>query len=205
MRLLDRRPVRAFLVATTATLALTACGGNDDSGASDEPSSSASADGGSGSAPDPTAKPADGDRIEAKGFSYAVPQGWKESKNASSAAITLAGDTTDEDGFADNVNVVTDPTIVGVTGSRLEDALVNVLRKSDVKEVSVREPIGIDGQEAVHTTGLFDVNGNEYRVEQYTLSVDGTGYVITFSHSKDTTEAERDAVDQSILASWSWG
>lgn len=205
MRLLDRVPVRALLVAATATVVLTACGGNDsDSAGSPSSSASASADGGDSSAPAPTAKPADGDRIEADGFSYAVPQGWKENKGGAGAALSLAIDTTDKDGFADNVNVVSDPTIVNVSGKQLEDALVKVLERANAQEVEVRDPLTIDGQEAVHSTALFNLNGNEYRVEQYTLAVDGKGYVITFSHNKDLSEADRDAVDQSILASWSW-
>ncbi len=206
MRLLDRAPVRALLVAATATVVLTACGGNDSDSdsAGSSASASASADGGGSSAPAPTAKPADGDRIEADGFSYAVPQGWKENKGGAGAALSLAIDVTDKDGFADNVNVVSDPTIVNVKGKQLEDALVKVLKNANAQEVEVRDPLTVDGQEAVHSTALFNLNGNEYRVEQYTLAVDGKGYVITFSHNKDLSEADRDAVDQSILASWSW-
>ena len=79
-----------------------------------------------------------------------------------------------------------------------------VLENADAQDVEVRDPLTIDGQEAVHSTAVFNLNGNEYRVEQYTLAVDGKGYVITFSHNKDLSEADRDAVDQSILASWSW-
>ncbi|ALX03365.1 hypothetical protein [Aeromicrobium erythreum] len=205
MRLLDRAPVRALLVAATATVVLTACGGTDsDSSGPSSSSASSSTDGGDSSAPAPTAKPADGDRVEADGFSYAVPEGWKENKNGAGAALSLAIDVTDKDGFADNVNVVSDPTIVNVKGKQLEDALVKVLKNANAQEIEVRDPLTIDGQEAVHTTALFNLNGNEYRVEQYTLAVDGKGYVITFSHNKDLSEADRDAVDQSILASWSW-
>ncbi len=207
MRLLDRAPVRALLVAATATVVLTARGGNDsdsDSTSSSSPSASSSADGGGSSAPTPTAKAADGDRVEADGFSYAVPEGWKENKGGAGAALSLAIDVTDQDGFADNVNVVSDPTIVNVKGKQLEDALVKVLENANAQDVEVRDPLTIDGQEAVHSTAVFNLNGNEYRVEQYTLAVDGKGYVITFSHNKDLPEADRDAVDQSILASWSW-
>lgn len=209
MRLLDRAPVRALLVAASATVVLTACGGNDSDSSSSESSSSPSASSSASastetSAAAPTAQAADGDRITADDFSYAVPQGWKDRTASAGAALTLAIDLTDKDGFADNVNVVSDPTITRVSGRQLEEALVKVLEGADAKEVEVRDPLTIDGEEAVHTTGLFNLNGNEYRVDQYTLAVDGKGYVITFSHNKDMSEADRDAVDQSILASWSW-
>ena len=37
------------------------------------------------------------------------------------------------------------------------------------------------------------------------VSVGDAGYVITFSHNEDSEQADRDAVDRSILATWSWG
>ncbi|RYY44273.1 MAG: hypothetical protein EON53_12815 [Actinomycetales bacterium] len=195
------RPVRSALVATAAALVLAACGGGD--GGSDDPDASSSAPS-SSSAASSDVEPATGDTIEADGFSYTVPEGWEKNTDLQGTAITLALDSTDKDGFADNVNVVTDPTITSLEGDDLADAITNALEQADVTEISVREPFVVDGQEAVHTTGLFNLNGNEYRVDQYTLTVDGTGYVITFSHNADQSESERDDVDHSILASWSW-
>jgi hypothetical protein len=197
--------VRAVLVAAAAALVLAGCGGGDDSGGDDgakDSSSSASQDAGADAS---DVEPASGDTIEAEGFSYSVPEGWKQNTDLQGGAITLAVDMDDKDGFADNVNVVTDPTITNLEGDRLAEALTQSLENANVKEVAVREPLEVDGEEAVHTTGLFNLNGNEYRVDQYTLAVDGTGYVITFSHNKEQSEAERDEVDHAILASWSWG
>jgi hypothetical protein len=204
MRLQHRAPVRAAVVAAAAALVLTACGGGDDSG-DDGGSKDSSSSSSQGAKDASDVEPASGERVEAKGFSYSVPEGWKENKDLQGGAITLSIDMTDKDGFADNVNVVTDPTITNLEGDQLADALTRSLKNANVKEVSVRDPFVVDGKEAVHTTGLFNLNGNEYRVDQYTLAVDGTGYVITFSHNKEMSEADRDAVDHSILASWTWG
>lgn len=193
-------PVRSALVASAAALVLTACGGGDGGSDADAESSASSSD----SAAASDVEPASGDTIEAEGFSYTVPEGWKKNTDLQGTALTLALDSTDKDGFADNVNVVTDPTITTLEGDDLADAITNALEQADVTEVDVRGTFDVDGEEAVHTTGLFNLNGNEYRVDQYSLTVDDVGYVITFSHNKEQSESERDEVDHSILASWSW-
>jgi len=186
------RPV-AVLALALATLA--GCGGSgSDEKADTTPKKTSS--------PALTAKPADGDTISTDDFTYTVPKDWKESPNSS--AITLAVDQKDPDGFADNVNVVADKTIVGVKGDKLEDAVENVLDGVQATDITIKDRVQVDGEEAVHVGAIFDLNGTKYRTEQYAFSHDEKGYVVTFSFSPDVPSSERDQVSESVLTTWKW-
>ena len=186
------RPVAVLALAVSMS---TACGGSgsDDSAADPSPHSTASG---------LNAKPADGDTISTDDFTYTVPTDWKESPN--STAITLAVDSKDPDGFADNINVIKDDTIVGVKGAKLEDAVEKVLENVNATGIAVKDRVQVDGEDAVHVGAVFDLNGTRYRTEQYAFAHDETGYVVTLSFSPDVPTAERDKLSESILTTWKW-
>lgn len=194
---------RSAAVLTLLLLPLAGCGGSgsDDAAQDDKGSSSSSK---ADTAPTPDAAPADGDTITEDGFSFTAPEGWKPSDAASGTALTLVVDAGDKDGFSDNVNVVKDDTIVGVKGAKLEDAVTSVLKNAKATDVTVKDRITVDGEEAVHVSSIFEQNGVQYRTEQYALSHDDAGYVVTVSFSKDVPDADRDEVSESILATWKW-
>lgn len=185
----------ASATALGLALVLTACGSSDGDSAESDGSSTAEI----------TEAPAEGTTIEADAFSYTVPEGWEESQAGGAQALTVAIDGTDTDGFADNVNVVQDDSIVDYEGDELVAAIRKGLEANGVTGFDSFEPVTVDGEEAVHTTAIFEVSGMKYRTEQYAVSVGDAGYVITFSHNEDSEQADRDAVDRSILATWSWG
>ena len=186
------RPVAVLALAVSMS---TACGGSgsDDSAADPSPHSTASG---------LNAKPADGDTISTDDFTYTVPTDWKESPN--STAITLAVDSKDPDGFADNINVIKDDTIVGVKGAKLEDAVEKVLENVNATGIAVKDRVQVDGEDAVHVGAVFDLNGTRYRTEQYAFAHGEIGYVVTLSFSPDVPTAERDKLSESILTTWKW-
>ena len=183
----------AVLVLLIATLA--ACGG---SGSDDKADTGPTKD----TAAALDAKPADGDTITTDDFSYTVPKDWKEQPESS--ALTLAVDSKDPDGFSDNINVVADKTIVGIKGDKLEDAVEQVLANAKATDVTIKDRVQVDGEEAIHVGAIFDLNGTKYRTEQYALAHGDSGYVVTVSFSPDVPAAERDAVSESILTTWKW-
>ena len=186
------RPVAVLALAVSMS---TACGGSgsEDSAADPSPHSTASG---------LNAKPADGDTISTDDFTYTVPTDWKESPN--STAITLAVDSKDPDGFADNINVIKDDTIVGVKGAKLEDAVEKVLENVNATGIAVKDRVQVDGEDAVHVGAVFDLNGTRYRTEQYAFAHGEIGYVVTLSFSPDVPTAERDKLSESILTTWKW-
>ena len=190
-----KSPVRPIAVLALAVATLTACASAGSEDPAGEPSPSSTV-------PSLTAKPADGDAISTDDFTYTVPKDWEESPNSS--AITLAVDTKDPDGFADNINVIKDDTVVGLEGKKLEDAVKKVLEDVSATGIAVKDPVQVDGEEAVHVGAVFDSNGTRYRTEQYAFSHDETGYIVTVSFSPDVPTPERDKISESILATWDW-
>jgi hypothetical protein len=189
---------RPVVVLALAVSMLTACGGSgsDDKAADPSPHSTASG---------LDAKPADGDTISTDYFTYTVPKDWKESPD--SGAITLAIDTKDPDGFADNINVVKEDSIALLKGEKVENvekAVEQVLEDANATGIAIKDPVQVDGEKAVHVGAVFDLNGTRYRTEQYAFAHDETGYVVTLSFSPDVPTAERDKVSESILATWRW-
>jgi hypothetical protein len=75
----------------------------------------------------------------------------------------------------------------------------------DVSIALGRDPrIRIHGEEAVHVGAIFTLNDNKYRTEQYAVSHGDNCYVVTVSLSPDVPAAERDALGESILTTWTW-
>jgi len=183
----------AVLVLLIATLAGCGGSGSDDKADTGPTKNTAAA---------LDAKPADGDTITTDDFSYTVPKDWKEQPESS--ALTLAVDSKDPDGFSDNINVVADKTIVGIKGDKLEDAVEQVLANAKATDVTIKDRVQVDGEEAIHVGAIFDLNGTKYRTEQYALAHGDSGYVVTVSFSPDVPAAERDAVSESILTTWKW-
>src|SRR5215203_536747 len=134
-----------------------------------------------------SAEPARGTVISNDDFSYAVPDGWEESDQ--SRALSLAVDVQDEDGFVDNINVVTDSTIVGLEGPELEAAAQQLLGDASATRIRTRPPVQIDGEEAVHTSASVELSFPKYRIEQYVVAHEETGYIVTLSFSPDVPTA----------------
>lgn len=149
-----------------------------------------------------SAEPADGSVISNDDFSYTVPDGWQESEQ--SRALSLAVDVNDNDGFVDNINVVTDSTIVGMQGAELEETAEQMLGDASATRIRARPPVQIDGEEAAHTSAFIELSFPNYRIEQYAVAHDETGYVVTLSFSPDVPSAERDKISESILTTWKW-
>lgn len=207
MRTLTRR-VAALAVVSTLTLA--GCGGSDgddDSSSSDSSSSTDAPDKDDAGDQDDAGDvaPATGDTITAEGFSFKAPEGWTDAKDVNPSAIALAANRQDTDGFADNVNVISDPTIVDADMDKLESSIEKVLTNANAKDVEVEDPIDVDGEEAARISAIFELNGNKYRTEQFAVDHDGKGYVVTFSFSEDVPDADRDELAESVLQTWTWG
>lgn len=88
---------------------------------------------------------------------------------------------------------------------QLEDALKAELEGAGAKDVTVRDRIEVDGEEAVRVASSQDQQGATYLTEQVNAIHDGVSYVITFSFSDSVSEGDRDDVAESILDTWKWG
>jgi len=184
-------------LALSSTLLLAGCGGSDSSDDDKKPSSD-------GSAATSTAQAATGEKQTTDAFSFSAPDGWEHNDQAAPTALAFAYDPQDNDGFADNVNVIEDKTLAGAGAGDIERGAKASLESADAEDITVGDPITIDGVDAVTITSTFNLNGNKYAVLQYAVPRDDTGYVITFSYSLDRPESEQAEIAESVAASWKW-
>jgi hypothetical protein len=193
-----RTPFTAALVLTSA-LALAACSSNSGgSGGSGDGDSAASV-------PTISAAPATGETVSGDGYSYNLPEGWAISDDPTlvGQADTLAYNPADADGFADNVNVLLTPS-GEVTPDQVETQGVQEFKDSGSTDVVVDDRVTIAGSESAHLSGPLTNAGASYFIEQYYPSHDSQTYVVTFSFSDTTSEADRATVTDAVLASWQW-
>lgn len=204
---------RSAALTIFVSLTLSACGSSEDSSDGDSSSkgdtSSKSDSESSDDSDDGTpfgAKPATGEVVKGSAYSYSVPEGWTVPKESPAGFNfdSLATDASDKDGFSDNINIVLDPTIVGVDDDKLETAIKNVLEGVKATDIVVEDEVEVDGEDALHARAIFEQNGVKYRTEQFVIEHDGKGYIATVSFSENVPEAERDQVSGSILATWKW-
>ncbi|AXT86657.1 hypothetical protein C6I20_16785 [Aeromicrobium sp. A1-2] len=190
-----RSPLHIAALVVALSLTLTACGGPDDDAKDGNPSTSTA-----------SADVAGGEKFSTDDFTYTAPQGWKDSSaNVNDSVLSLAVDSTDTDGFSDNVNVVGENSIVDIADiDDVAEAAQQSLTLANTTDVQVHDPIEIDGEQAAHVGAIFDQNGTEYRTEQYFVRHGDAGFVITFSFSKDVPDAKRDKLSESVLATWVW-
>lgn len=157
-----------------------------------------------GDVPTSDAAPATGELITGDGYSYNVPDGWGlPPQDVGSGSDTIALDLTDDDGFSDNVNVLLSPAGT-ITSDQVEEVGVDELEGAGATGVEVRPRVGVAGEESAHLTATFTQSGATYQIDQYYPTHDGQTYVVTFSFSETVSQADREALAESVLASWTW-
>ena len=115
----------------------------------------------------------------------------------------VAADLTDTDGFADNVNVVLSPA-GEVSAEQVEGAGVTELENAGATDVEANDRVVVAGAESAHLSANLSASGTSYAVEQYYVTDEGQTYVVTFSFSPTVDDDQREAVAESVLASWAW-
>ncbi|MBN9224515.1 MAG: hypothetical protein ABS63_11055 [Microbacterium sp. SCN 70-27] len=146
--------------------------------------------------------PATGELISGTGYTYSVPEGWADPGEVPGfSPDSIAADLTDDDGFADNVNVILSPA-GKVTPEQVESAGVKELEGAGATDVTVQPRVKIAGQESAHLSAALASGGTTYAAEQYYVSNGDQTYVVTFSFSPTVGAKERVALAESVLASW---
>ena len=78
------------------------------------------------------------------------------------------------------------------------------LEDSGAKDAKKHDRVTIGDSESAHLSALFPSEAGEYQIEQFYVSSKEQTYVVTFSFSPSVSEADRDALSNSVLATWSW-
>jgi hypothetical protein len=198
------RTLRGFLAVACVALAATAggCGDDDDE---------------------------DQARVTGKGYSYAVPDGWRDiSEEAPDVpGVEVAGITPDtavigerEDGFATNVNVIREGGLPpGVSSSQYADITIAVLRdpaasgfppefveaieRIQPREISEPRDTELGGEPAVAWDYTSTQQGEDLRIRQVASVVDDAGYTVTLTSRPDQEEEGVEVFDE-LVDSWRW-
>lgn len=195
-----RRPATALATLVLASsLALAGCATRE------EP-----ADDGGAQAPTtptgPEVAPAAGPKVEGDAYTFTVPEGWGFPPEAPAGydASMFAADLDDiEDGFSDNVNVITSPA-GEITPEQVETDGVAELEAANATDVTVQDRVTAAGTESAHLSAGFSAEGVDYLIDQYYLTDAGQTHIVTFSFSPDVAQEDRDALAASVLATWTW-
>ena len=182
-------------IAAALTFALAGCF----SGAPSAPTSAESAP------PAISVDPATGELIEGTGYTVNAPEGWAVPPDAPpSADVYVIGEEANAAGFVDNFNVMLGPD-PGDTPAEIETKGVAYLEDVvGATEVEVRPRVTIAGSETAHISAQLSRQGIAYWTEQYLLADSGLVYTITFSFGETVPQGDREALADSVLATWTW-
>lgn len=158
------------------------------------------------SAAESSVAPATGESVSGTGYSFSAPEGWTVPGDLGAefeGLDSIAANSQDADGFADNVNVVLSPA-GALSAGDIEEASSAELTAAGATDVVTQDRIQVAGSEAAHLTATLSSQGADYVIEQYYVTNDDQTYVVTFSFTVTVPEGERTALAESVLATWSW-
>jgi hypothetical protein len=190
---------RTSLAAVAAAAALTFALGGCFSASPSAPAAEESA------LPAISVEPATGELIEGTGYTVNAPEGWAVPPDAPPGAdIYLIDEDPNANGFTNTLNVILGPD-PGDTPAEIETKGVAYLESVvGATEVEVRPRVTIAGSETAHISAQLSRQGITYRTEQYLLTDAGLVYTITFSFGETIPQGDREALAESVLATWTW-
>ncbi|MGO1318527.1 MAG: hypothetical protein ACTMIR_16080 [Cellulomonadaceae bacterium] len=163
------RSLKSCTVLLAASLVLVGCSGESDPARSTSATSSDATPTSSDTATPGTEESTAADdpqTIAGTGYSYEVPDGWGDPEQDIPGFDfdTLAVDLGDDDGFADNLNVVLSQA-GGLPLDTIEESAVTELETAGATDVTVLDRRTIAGEEALHLSSVMNQNGVDYQIE----------------------------------------
>jgi hypothetical protein len=149
-------------------------------------------------------EPATGELIAGTGYSLNAPEGWVVPPDAPPQADLYVIDATDTAGFIDTVNVILGPAPNQTLDEIEETAVAYLEGVIGATEVEVRPRVTIGGTESVHISAQLSRSGTTYWTEQYLPIEAGTAFTTTFSFGEAVARGDREALAESVLATWTW-
>jgi hypothetical protein len=167
------------------------------------------------------------DRVDGDGYSYAVPDDWRDVSGEAQdePGLEVAGIGPDslvmgerEDGFTTNVNVIVEPGLPGgitlpeyadITIDGLRDPaaagfppeLVQTIESLDPRGITAPRDAELGDEQALAWDFTSTQEGRDLRIRQLTALVDGTGYNVTLTVLPQQRDEGLDALGQ-VTDSW---
>jgi hypothetical protein len=167
------------------------------------------------------------ERVAGEGYSYAVPDGWRDVSDEAEdePGLEIAGIGPDtlviaerEDGFSTNVNVILEAGLPeGITASEYADItiaglrdpaaagfppeLVETIERLRPRGISEPEDAAIGDEQARAWEYTSTQNGRDLRIRQVATVLDDTGYTVTLTVLPEQRRDGLDALEQ-VTDSW---
>lgn len=142
--------------------------------------------------------------IAGTGYSFHAPAGWKLPKKAVKADAYAISANADAKGVYDTVNVLLASATTDSHDQEEQNGVDYLEQVQRATNVQVLPRILIASEESVHISSLGTHQGITQWDEQYLVNHGGTAFTITFAFTETETQDARQAVAESVLASWIW-
>jgi hypothetical protein len=150
-----------------------------------------------------SAAPATGMLITGTGYTFHAPAGWTLPTKAVQGDSYAISAKPDAKGFYDTINVVIRPSNKDSLSAEELNGAEYLLQVTKATAVQVRPRVEIAGEEGVHISSLTN-HGGVRRNEQYLVTRDGMDLYVTFNFDPAESQTDREALAESVLASWTW-
>jgi hypothetical protein len=137
-------------------------------------------------------------------YTFRVPVGWTIPTDAPQADAYAISAQPDADGVFDTVNVLPSPATSDSLDEIEQNGVSYLEQVVGATHVEVRPRLVVAGAERAHISSQRTQNGITEWSEQYILQRSGIAFTVTFAFNASESEDTRDALAQSVLATWTW-
>jgi hypothetical protein len=148
--------------------------------------------------------PATGVLITGTGYTFDAPAGWAlppTTPQADSYAISAEPDAA---GFYDTVNVLVGAANTDSFDEQEQNGPAYLGQVVHATAIQVRPRVEVAGEEGVHVSSQLTRESTTRWSEQYVVAHHGTACTITFTFNEAESQSVREALAESVLASWTW-
>ncbi len=151
-----------------------------------------------------TVAPATGILVTSTGYSFHAPTGWRLPNRAVNANAYAISAKPDANGVYDTINVLLGSPNSDTLDEQEQNGAAYLEEVKGSTQVKIRPRLEIANEVGIHISSLAHLHGITQWSEQYAAVHGGTGFTITFAFNKSEPQATRDALAESVLASWTW-
>ena len=151
-----------------------------------------------------TVAPAAGMVITGTGYSFHAPAGWTLPPRPTKADSYAISAQPHANGLYDTVNVLAGEANTDTLDDQEQNAAQYLEQVVGATQVKIRPRVDVAGQASVHVSALRSNQGDTEWSEQYSVTHGKTTFIITFASAPSASQAEREALAESVLASWTW-
>lgn len=141
--------------------------------------------------------------VAGTGYEFNLPESWEQPAQDPTdglADIFVAHESAS--GGPPNLSVVLSPTVI--TPDDVERDGRASLEAVGATDVLLGGRVEVGGGDSAHLSAVLSQDGVEAAIDQFYATRAGQTYIITFTFPVESSDADRAAVYESVLITWSW-